>query len=129
MYLVNKEVNQARVDILLPGVLRDNPDMFPIMVMNDIFGGGGFTARLMTRVRSDEGLAYGAYSRFRGGIYYPLPCTAALQTKSRTTAYAASIVLQILFSSSTTSKRATGSPLCYLPHWADPRPGPESDRA
>ena len=94
VYLVNKEVNQARVDILLPGVLRDNPDMFPIMVMNDIFGGGGFTARLMTRVRSDEGLAYGAYSRFRGGIYYPLPCTAALQTKSRTTAYAASIVLQ-----------------------------------
>jgi predicted Zn-dependent peptidase len=94
VYLVNKDVNQARVEVLLPGVLRDNPDMIPIVVMNDILGGGGFTARLMTRVRSDEGLAYGAYSRFQGGVYYPLPCTAALQTKSRTAAYAVSIVLQ-----------------------------------
>ncbi len=38
------------------------------MVMNDILGGGGFTSRIMTRVRSDEGLAYSAGSAFPGGV-------------------------------------------------------------
>ena len=61
--------------------------------MNDIVGGGGFTSRIMNRVRSDEGLAYSAYSRFPGGVYFPLTFTAGFQSKSRTVAYAASIVL------------------------------------
>src|SRR5205085_590746 len=55
-YLVDKDVNQGRVSLLLPGVLRDDPDYFPIMVMNRILGGGGFTSRIVNRVRSDEGL-------------------------------------------------------------------------
>ncbi len=93
VYLVNKDVNQGRVSLLLPGVLRDNPDYFAIMVMNDILGGGGFTSRIMNRVRSDEGLAYSAGSGFPGGVYYPLTFRAAFQTKSRTVAYATSIVL------------------------------------
>ena len=41
------------------------------MVMNDILGGGGFTSRLMKRVRSDEGLAYGVYSSFGIGTFWP----------------------------------------------------------
>jgi len=44
-------------------------------------------------VRSDEGLAYDAHSVFQGGIYYPLPFNAGFQSKSRTVAYAASLVL------------------------------------
>ena len=61
--------------------------------MNDILGGGGFMSRIMNRVRSDEGLAYDAHSIFQGGVYYPLTFTAGFQSKSRTVAYAASIVL------------------------------------
>jgi len=94
VYLVNKDVNQGRVSVLLPGVMRSDPDYFPITVMNRILGGGGFTSRIVNRVRSDEGLAYSAYSRFRGGIYYPESFVAAFQTKSRTVAYATSIVLE-----------------------------------
>ncbi len=93
-YLINKDVNQGRVAMMLPGVKRDNPDYFSIIIMNDILGGGGFTSRIMNRVRSDEGLAYSAYSSFPGGVYYPLTFTAAFQSKSRTVAYAASIVLE-----------------------------------
>jgi predicted Zn-dependent peptidase len=48
----------------------------------------------MNRVRSDEGLAYSAGSSFPGGVYYPLTFTAGFQSKSRTVAYASSIVLQ-----------------------------------
>lgn len=93
VYLVDKDVNQGRVAMMLPGVMRDNADYFSIVVMNDILGGGGFTSRIMNRVRSDEGLAYSAYSSFPGGVYYPLTFTAGFQSKSRTVAYAASIIL------------------------------------
>ena len=93
VYLVDKDVNQGRVAIMLPGITRDNPDYFPIIIMNDILGGGGFTSHIMNRVRSDEGLAYSAGSSFPGGIYYPLTFTAGFQSKSRTVPYAISIVL------------------------------------
>jgi zinc protease len=93
VYLVHKDVNQGRVEMMLPGIQRDNPDYFAVVIMNDILGGGGFTSRIMNRVRSDEGLAYDAHSSFPGGVYYPLTFTAGFQSKSRTVAYAASIVL------------------------------------
>jgi len=96
VYIVDKDVNQGRVSLLLPGIGRTNPDMFAVLIMNDILGGGGFTSRIMNRVRSDEGLAYSARSSFPGGVYYPLTFSAEFQTKSRTVAYASSIVLEEL---------------------------------
>ncbi len=94
VYLVDKDVPQGRVGVMLPGVARDNPDMPAIAVMNDILGGGGFTSRILNRVRSDEGLAYSAFSRFSGGTYWPGVFQAGFQSKSRTVAYATSIVLE-----------------------------------
>jgi predicted Zn-dependent peptidase len=94
VYLVDKDVPQGRVTIMLPGVMRDDPDIFTIAVMNNILGGGGFTSRIVNRVRSDEGLAYAAGSSFQGGIYYPGVFRAGFQSKSRTVAYAVSIVLE-----------------------------------
>jgi len=93
-YLVDKDVNQGRVSILLPGIKRDDPDYIPSQVMNHILGGGGFTSRIMNRVRSDEGLAYSAGTSLPGGVYYPGTFTGYFQTKSRTVAYATSIVLE-----------------------------------
>lgn len=94
IYIVDKDVNQGRVAMMLPGITRDDPDYFACVVMNDILGGGGFTSRIMNRVRSDEGLAYSAGSSFPGGVYYPLTFTAGFQSKSRTVPYAISIVEQ-----------------------------------
>lgn len=93
-YIVDKDVNQGRVTIQLPGIKREDPDYFPVQVMNDILGGGGFTSHIMSSVRSDEGLAYAAYSSFPGGIYYPSTFTAEFQSKSRTVTYAVQIVLR-----------------------------------
>ena len=87
-FLVDKDVNQGRVSILLPGLLRTDPDFFAAVVMNDILGGGGFTSRITNRVRSDEGLAYSAGSAFVGGVWYPGRLGAAFQSKVRTSAYA-----------------------------------------
>jgi len=96
VYLVNKDVNQGRVSMMLPGIMRENPDYFSIIIMNDILGGGGFTSRIVNRVRSDEGLAYSAYSTFPGGIFFPYAFMAGFQSKSRTVAYATSIVVEEL---------------------------------
>ena len=94
VYLYHKDISQGRVSVLLPGILRDDPDYFPILVMNDILGGGGFTSRIMHRVRTEEGLAYDVGSRFDGGEFYPPPFRAFLQTKSSSVAQATAIVFE-----------------------------------
>lgn len=41
------------------GIPRDDPDFFPAFILNEMLGGGRFTARLMTEVREKRGLTYG----------------------------------------------------------------------
>ena len=94
VYLVDKTVNQGRVSLMLPGIRRENPDYLPILLMNDILGGSGFSSRLVNRVRSDEGLAYSVGSVFQGGIYFPYVFRAAFQSKSRTVPYATSLIVE-----------------------------------
>ena len=95
VYVVDKpDVNQGRVSIGHLGIQRDNPDRYALLVMNDILGGGGFTSRLLTRIRSDEGLAYSAYSNFGVGIYYDGVFRVSFQSRSETVARASSIVLE-----------------------------------
>ena len=95
LYTVDKpDVNQGRVSIGHLGTTRDNPDRYALTVMNDILGGGGFSARLLTRIRSDEGLAYSAYSSFGLGTYYEGTFRAAFQSRSETVARAATLVLE-----------------------------------
>ena len=94
VYMVHKpDVNQGRVSIGHLGILRGNPDEFAIDMMNDILGGSGFTSRIMSRVRTDEGLAYDAGSSYSPGVYYEGQFRAAFQSKSATAARAAQIVL------------------------------------
>ena len=94
VYGVDKaDVNQGRVSIGHLGTTRDNPDRYALMVMNDILGGGGFSSRIMTRIRSDEGLAYSAGSSFGMGTYYDGVFRAAFQSRSETVARASAIVL------------------------------------
>lgn len=95
VYAVNKaDVNQGRVSIGHTGALRDSPDAYALEIMNDILGGGGFTSRIMSRVRSDEGLAYSAGSSFGLGVYYPGNFRAAFQSKNPTTTQAIEIVME-----------------------------------
>lgn len=93
-FLVDKDVNQGRVSILLPGLQRSDSDVMAASVMNDVLGGGGFTSRITNRVRSDEGLAYSAGSVLAPGVWYPGRFSAAFQSKVRTVAFASQIVLE-----------------------------------
>ncbi|MEY4871083.1 MAG: hypothetical protein RLZZ563_413 [Pseudomonadota bacterium] len=41
------------------GIKRDDPDFFAATILNEVLGGSGFSARLMTEVREKRGLTYG----------------------------------------------------------------------
>lgn len=41
------------------GITRDDPDFFAAFILNEVMGGGRFTARLMSEIREARGLTYG----------------------------------------------------------------------
>ena len=55
---------QAQVLVGQPGIARDDPDYFPLLIGNYILGGGGFVSRLTAEVREKRGLTYGVSSSF-----------------------------------------------------------------
>ena len=94
VYYVEKDIPQGKVRIGHRGIQRDDPDFFPISIMNDVLGGGGFTSRIMNRVRSDEGLAYGAGSSFQSRVYYPGQFLSTFASKNLTVALATRIIFE-----------------------------------
>ena len=64
LVLVEKDVNQTNIRMGHAGGLKeaDTPDYFASQVADFLLGGSGFTSRLMSRVRSDSGFAYGVGS-------------------------------------------------------------------
>ncbi|MHB1099953.1 MAG: M16 family metallopeptidase, partial [Burkholderiales bacterium] len=87
--------SQSHILIGYPGVTRDDPDYFPLLVGNYVLGGGGFESRLLNEVREKRGLAYSVYSYF-----YPLerkgPFEVGLQTRKDQTREALAIVRKTL---------------------------------
>jgi zinc protease len=93
VFLIRKDINQANIRFGHLGIDRDNPDRYAVSVMNYILGGGSFTSRMTSKVRSDKGLAYSVGSRYDidqpdEGTFY-----AYCYTKSRTTHMAMRLML------------------------------------
>ncbi len=65
--IANKDgANQSYITVSYPVDLKPGaPDAMKASVMNKIFGGGGFSARLMKNLREDKAWTYGAYSSLR----------------------------------------------------------------
>jgi zinc protease len=59
-----RSIDQAHIVLGHEGIDRANPDYYAISVMNNILGAGGFSSRLMKKIRSDTGLAYSVESIF-----------------------------------------------------------------
>lgn len=68
VYFVEKDdVTQANLALVQPAsLMRNDPDYFPSIVMNEILS-GGFSGRLMNKLRSEMGLTYGV----GGGLSAP----------------------------------------------------------
>lgn len=93
LYMVEKEINQGYINVGHFGIKDTNPDRFAIDVMNFILGGGSFTSRITTKVRSDEGLAYNTGCRFDNRHLFPGTFYGYVQTKSASVPYAITLIL------------------------------------
>ncbi|MFM9010600.1 MAG: M16 family metallopeptidase [Planctomycetota bacterium] len=93
LYHVPKEIPQGKVLIGCRGITRDDPDAIPLLLLNEILGAGGFTSRLMQKVRSNEGLAYSVRSAVQPKVDYPGDFKAGFESKNATVALATKIVL------------------------------------
>jgi zinc protease len=93
VYFIQKAINQGYISLGHLGLEDTNPDYFAVQVMNFILGGGSFTSRITTKVRSDEGLSYNQGSRFTTVWGFPGTFSGYVQTKSATAGYAISLIL------------------------------------
>jgi zinc protease len=86
--LIEKDVNQSNIQMGQAGGIRvaNTPEYFAAQVADFLLGGGGgFNSRLLQRVRSDSGFAYGAYSNWgaettREGVFAASAATRANKT-------------------------------------------------
>jgi zinc protease len=65
---VQRELSQTTILLGQATVTRDHPDYYPLVVANQIVGGGS-ASRLYARVREERGLAYGVATQYAPGRY------------------------------------------------------------
>jgi zinc protease len=88
VYFIPKDdVTQAYINLVHTGITRNNPDYYPLLVMNEILG-GGFSGRLMNEIRSKLGLAYSVGGGVGSDWDHPGLFRVAMGTKSGSTAQA-----------------------------------------
>ena len=93
-FIPKEDVTQSTILIgHLGEITMDNPDYFPVIVMNEVLS-GGFTSRLFQRVRTDLGLAYAVFGNYGAGYERPGLFRAGTFTKSGSTIEAARVMLE-----------------------------------
>jgi zinc protease len=90
---IDRSVTQANIFLGHQGIRRDNPDFYAVTVMNYILGGGGFSSRLVERIREEKGWAYDIHSYFYPGLERGV-FQVGLQTKNETAGAAVGEVLR-----------------------------------
>lgn len=78
---IDKDLTQANIILGHLGIDRKNPDYYAVTVMNYILGGGGFSSRLMSTLRDNQGLAYSINSHFAVSAF-PGSFSVSLQTRN-----------------------------------------------
>jgi zinc protease len=58
------DLGQAQIAVGHGGIARADPRRLEAQLLNAALGGGGFSSRLMARIRAEEGLTYGIGSQF-----------------------------------------------------------------
>ncbi len=56
-----KDIEQIHLCIGFPGVATGQMDLYPLSILNNLFG-GGMSSRLFQRIREESGMAYSVYS-------------------------------------------------------------------
>jgi len=83
-YVEKNDMTQAKIMMGHLGVMRRNPDYYPLVIVNQILS-GSFGARLFSNVRSKQGLAYDVHGGVGFQWDYPGLASLMMSTKTDTT--------------------------------------------
>jgi len=92
---INMPTRQMTVQLARLGPSRFDDAFFADMLLNHMFGGGGFSSRLMNEVREQRGLVYGVYSYF-SPLAVPGPFVISLQTRADQAGKALAVVQDVM---------------------------------
>jgi predicted Zn-dependent peptidase len=98
VFLIPRELEQSTVVLAHSSQVRqaDTRDFFSSRIGNSVLGASGFSSRLLSRVRTERGYAYGASSLWTTPRLSPGLVGAITQTKSGTTIAATRLILDIV---------------------------------
>jgi zinc protease len=88
------EAVQTQFGMFGTAVARNHPDWIPLVIANQILG-GSFNSRLNLRLRSKEGLTYGARSGLDGGVLGGLLSVTSF-TRTEETGKAINVMLEVV---------------------------------
>lgn len=86
---------QAHILAGMPGIAREDPDYYTLLVGNHVLGGSGLISRLSRKVRDERGFAYSVYSYFAPNAVAG-PFQIGLQTRGSQAEDALAVVREVL---------------------------------
>lgn len=98
IFILPKAIEQSTVIIAEPSAVRqgDSGEYFAARIANHLLGGSGFGSRIMERIRTEEGLAYGASSVWTTPLRHDGLLGAYTATGAEATPDALRLLLEIL---------------------------------
>jgi zinc protease len=92
-FIEKSDVNQSNIEIVGLGTDRHNPDLASLAIMNEILG-GGFSSRLIQKIRTEKGLAYSVGGGYGFAWDHPATFRTVVLTKSASTVDATKLALE-----------------------------------
>ncbi len=98
VFVLPRSTDQSTVIVAGPGGVRleDSPEFFASRIADHLLGAGGFGSRLLSTLRTNEGLAYGAYSVWTASPRHEGIAGAATATRPERTIQATRLLLETI---------------------------------
>jgi zinc protease len=98
VFLIERELEQSVIVMAHPTSVRlgDEPDYFSALIGNSVLGGGGFSSRLLSRLRTEEGYAYSASSLWTTPREHEGLLGAITRTQPENTIPAIAVILETM---------------------------------
>ncbi len=94
-FIHKSNVNQSLVRMGHIGGKRKNPDYATIQVLNNVMS-GGFSGRLLQKIRTELGLSYSPGGQYGTNVFYPGLFYLSVRTKSSSTAEVIKAVKEVI---------------------------------
>ena len=98
VFLLANQSEQSVIVMAHPSdvLLADDPSYYAATIANSVLGAGGFSSRLMSRVRSDHGYAYSVSSLWTTPTRHPGIVGATTRTRPENAAAAVKLILETM---------------------------------